>query len=34
MRYSVLATIVYVGVTVVAGIRAHSLACCRRQDTM
>src|SRR5437763_7398432 len=26
MRYSVIATIVYVGVTVVAGIRAHSLA--------
>jgi cobalt-zinc-cadmium efflux system protein len=26
MRYSVIATVVYVGVTVVAGIRAHSLA--------
>ena len=26
MRYSVIATIIYVGVTVVAGIRAHSLA--------
>jgi cobalt-zinc-cadmium efflux system protein len=26
MRYSVIATVIYVGVTVVAGIRAHSLA--------